>query len=208
MMMSITRALCELKLLDKKINSKLNKSNNDFVEVKKESDTKIRDISVEKFINNASSKYQSIIDLIERRKVIKCEIVKSNAINKVNIANKEYTVAEAIERKNSIIYEKMLLDELKHQYLSAIDDLENKNERMKLKLQNIVEAMVGKENTKNLSIDVSNFIKDYEKREGYKLVDPLKIKEKIDKLENDILEFEANVDFSLSESNSITKIAV
>lgn len=207
-MMSITRALCELKLLDKKINSKLNKSNNDFVEVKKESDTKIRDISVEKFINNASSKYQSIIDLIERRKVIKCEIVKSNAINKVNIANKEYTVAEAIERKNSIIYEKMLLDELKHQYLSAIDDLENKNERMKLKLQNIVEAMVGKENTKNLSIDVSNFIKDYEKREGYKLVDPLKIKEKIDKLENDILEFEANVDFSLSESNSITKIAV
>lgn len=207
-MMSITRALCELKLLDKKINSKLNKSNNDFVEVKKESDTKIRDISVEKFINNASSKYQSIIDLIERRKVIKCEIVKSNAINKVNIANKEYTVAEAIERKNSIIYEKMLLDELKHQYLSAIDDLENKNERMKLKLQNIVEAMVGKENTKNLSMDVSNFVKDYEKREGYKLVDPLKIKEKIDKLENDILEFEANVDFSLSESNSITRIAV
>ncbi|WXR62458.1 hypothetical protein WG909_04250 [Peptostreptococcaceae bacterium AGR-M142] len=207
-MMSITRALCELKLLDKKINSKLNKSNNDFVEVKKESDTKIRDISVEKFNNNATSKYQSIIDLIERRKVIKCEIVKSNAINTVNIADKKYTVAEAIERKNSIIYEKMLLDEMKHQYLSAIDDLEIKNERMKLKLQSIVEAMVGKENTKNLSMDVSNFIKDYEKREGYKLVDPLKLKEKIDKLENDILEFESNVDFSLSESNSINQIAV
>lgn len=207
-MMSITRALCELKLLDKKINSKLNKSNNDFVEVKKESDTKIRDISVEKFNNNATSKYQSIIDLIERRKVIKCEIVKSNAINTVNIADKKYTVAEAIERKNSIIYEKMLLDEMKHQYLSAIDDLEIKNERMKLKLQSIVEAMVGKENTKNLSMDVSNFIKDYEKREGYKFVDPLKLKEKIDKLENDILEFESNVDFSLSESNSINQIAV
>lgn len=206
--MSITRALCELKLLDKKINSKLNKSNNDFVEVKKESDTKIRDISVEKFNNNATSKYQSIIDLIERRKQIKCEIVKSNAINTVSIADKKYTVAEAIERKNSIIYEKMLLDELKHEYYSAIDDLENKNERMKLKLQSIVEAMVGKENTKNLSMDVSNFIKDYEKREGYKLVDPLKLKDKIDKLENDILEFESNVDFSLSESNSINQIAV
>ena len=49
------------------------------------------------------------------RKEIKEKIVKSNAETLVTIAGKEMTVAAAIERKESIKYEKKLAEELKNQ---------------------------------------------------------------------------------------------
>ena len=44
--------------------------------------------------------------------------------------------------------------------------------------------------------------------ESYVILDPLKLLKSIETLEQEIMEFESNVDFVLSESNSITSIEI
>ena len=49
------------------------------------------------------------MDLISRRNKIKSAIIMSNAKTVVEVAGKQMTVAEAIDKKSSIEYEKELL---------------------------------------------------------------------------------------------------
>lgn len=104
---SITEALTELKLYDQKINKVLCSA--DFIGCKKKSSDRVNSFKLENFEANAKASYQSVSDLIENRARLKSAIVQSNAATMVEIAGKKYTVAEAIERKNSIEYDKMLL---------------------------------------------------------------------------------------------------
>ena len=49
---------------------------------------------------------------------------------------------------------------------------------------------------------------EYIAKNTRELADPNNLKEEIDRLESDILEFQSNVDYKLSESNSTTVIEV
>src|SRR5690554_4907003 len=100
MEMTITRGLSELKLINDRIQRKINDAR--FAVGNKNNNKKIDGMTIEEFNKNAKSQYQSIQDLIERRKKIKSAIVDSNAKTVVTIAGKEMTVASAIERKESI----------------------------------------------------------------------------------------------------------
>lgn len=206
MEMTITRALAELKLLDKRITGKIH--NTTFVEPNKKSADKVARIYTRsEFDEKVKSEYQSILDLIERRKKIKSAIVESNAITHVEIGGKTYTVAEAIERKNSIEYEKQLLATMKAQYKLALASVNRENERVQETLDKLLETMLGKE-AKNVTIESNEMAKKYLEDNEYEIVDPLKIVEKIETLEKEIDEFESEVDFVLSESNTITKISI
>lgn len=101
---SITRALAELKTLAARIGEITTRS---WVTVKV--NEKIGAKTAAEFGEEARSAYQSYTDLLERRNALKCAIVQSNAVTNVEIAGKIYTVAEAIERKNSISFEETML---------------------------------------------------------------------------------------------------
>ena len=88
---TITRALVELKTVDKRIEKALEGAV--FITHKCASDENPKHKITE-------NRLQQVTDLIERRKNLKAAIVKSNATTKVVIDSNEYTVAEAIERKN------------------------------------------------------------------------------------------------------------
>ncbi|MCP4369761.1 MAG: hypothetical protein GY797_16855, partial [Deltaproteobacteria bacterium] len=124
MEMTISRALAELKLLDKRIRGTIEKGTFAGLAQGKKSITGYE--TNDEFIKTAKSSIQSAQDLIKRRQAIKSAIVNSNAKTEVTIADKKMSVAEAIERKSSIEYEKLLLQKLKTKYFSAKDDLENK----------------------------------------------------------------------------------
>ena len=106
MSMSVKQGLYELESIRVKIESGIEKST--FIELKKND---IKSVS-----------YQSIIDLLERRNHIKASIVQSNAVTIVTIAGKTYTVADALERKRNIGYEKKLLSQMKYQWEDSIDE--------------------------------------------------------------------------------------
>lgn len=202
---SIHRCLAELKLLNDKIEKATSKK---FIGFKKNSangeyNTHEAD---EDFAKLVQSNYDTVMAYINRRNLFKEAIVNSNATTKVIIAGKEYTVASAIERKNSISYEEELLYQFKIQYANCIRTVNDNNDRMETNLDKQISQMVGSDNSKN--DDIVTFAEFYRKQNGYTLLDPLKIKDKLDILEKEIQDFKSEVDCVLSESNAITMVEI
>ena len=200
---SIHRALAELKLLDKRITKTID---NLKVVTCKKGDKLEYNITEEEFKAVVESDMQSVKDLITRRKEIKEKIVKSNAETLVTIAGKEMTVAAAIERKESIKYEKKLAEELKNQLNNLKAIINNRNEQVEYSLERQLGNL-----TSNPDADkelVLTFSEQYRNKEQFALVDPLNIEKVIEELENEIDSFESEVDYVLSTSNAITEIEV
>lgn len=202
--MTITRALAELKLLDSRIIKSINQAT--FCAYKKRSDkvvTKLN-LTVEEFEKNVKSTTASIQALIERRDKIKDLVVLSNATTKVRICDKEYSVASAIERKNSIKYEKELLERMKRNLLDVKTQITMQDNKIEKTIDEMNLVYVGKDNKNSNSMMELN--KAYRENNEYCMVDPISIQNTISKMTLDIENFETEVDFVLSESNSITYI--
>ena len=208
MKMSIHRALGELKTLEKRINKEI--SNGNFIGIKMGSSNKDYNTkeNVENFNKMVKENLQSINDLIKRRKTIKELIVQSNANTIVEIANNKMTVASAIERKDSIIFEQNLLEKMKYQYNNALVNVNKLNEKMENSLNDKIEALISNDKSLKNSDMVISLSKTYRDENEWSLIDDIKLKEIIDKMENDIISFINEVDVVLSESNATTFIEV
>ena len=202
---SITRALAEVKLLDSKIESAIQKFE-PVTYVEGKSKVTSAGTTIEGFNEKAKSSYQSITDLIERRNTIKAKVIQSNAVTKVTIDKKEYTVAEAIERKNSINNELNLLNKLKQSYSNNKSKVEAGNLKVRANIDKQLELLAGSDKNKTEGID--NLVKLTLENQQFNLVDVLGIEKLIENLSNSIYEFQSNVDFTLSESNALTTIEI
>lgn len=200
MEMSITRALAELKLADKKITQKIKELTSAYLVKKKDK------AECEKEMASMQSKYQSILDLIARRNNIKRLIVASNATVTVLIGGKTMTVAEAIERKTSIELEKNLVRTIRESYYSCKQDQEQYNSNVDLKADEQAKNIATGEDVKSEAYAAIRemFVKDNEVH----LICLQNCEELIEKLQDNIDEFESEVDFVLSESNTKTTIKV
>lgn len=206
--MSITRGLSELKLLDSRIGRSIESGK--YVIAYKKSAKKVDGIHTpEEFVENAKSSIQSVRDLIERRNKIKSAIVDSNAKTVVEIGDKKMTVAEAIERKSSIEYEKNLLNTLRYQYGTQGVKLNTQNESVNDKLNQLIEVSFGKEGKQKVNQnEIEAISKPYLEQNEWVLLNPLKVDELIEEMSNEIDTFLNEVDFVLSESNTLTKIEI
>lgn len=203
---TITRALSELSLLDARINRAINEAM--FITNKKNSSKNVLNgrMTVEEFSKEVKATYQSITDLIERRKRIKELIVESNANTKVIISGVTYTVASAIERKNSIAYEKHLLNKLTSSLATIQRKVEDENQRVENEINQMNLAYMNRESA--VSETMLKMNEEYRQQNQSQVVDPLNLRILIDTLNKSIEDFENEVDFVLSESNSITKIDI
>ena len=198
--MSITRALNELTLLESRISRAISESV--FTTHKKASSKNVLNgrKTVEEFSQEAKASLQSVQALIERRKQIKELIVASNAVTKVTVGAKEYTVASAIERKTSIQLDKMLLNKLVSSFANSMSSVERANEKLENEISMLNTTYMAKENA--MSETMLKMNQEYREQNETTLVDPLNIQKLIETMKNDIEEFENEVDFVLSESNS------
>lgn len=195
---SVTRALVELKTLEKRINKSIQDC--DIIKLRKREDN----WDLDKFNKDSRAAYQSVTDLIERRNLIKSKILHSNAVTSVKIGVKEYTINEAIDRKNSLTYTRDFYNKLKEQQITVKDQFERKSEEVKQKLDRLIEINFAKEKSNNS--DISSISKAYYETNKIEIVDPINIDEKITKLSDEIVEFEKEVDLVLSESNAKTML--
>lgn len=206
MKISIHRALAELKLLDKRINKELN-SGFEVATLKPIGQSVTIDgRSVDYFIKKADGKIQSVLDLIARRDEIKRKVVLSNAITKVFIGGKEYTVAEAIEQKSFLANKRFLVQSLKENLTINKANLERKQAQVETNLEKQLEALNtgnGKDNN-----DLKGFIDTFRNKNGYELVTATNLVDYIEKLDNETEAFISEVDAVLSESNAITTIEI
>lgn len=198
---NVHKALAEKKLLEDKINRCI--CNFIIVGTKKGSDKNVYETktSVNEFDTEVSSKYQQIKDLIYNYNALDKAINISNAITNVQIGNKNYTVLEAIRRKNNIELDKSLLRQMLGTYDNMMSEVNRRNEEVQRNTDRMFEE-------KEKSKDGAELISFYKKQQEWSLVDPLKVREKIEKLRDEIEEFEKEVDFALSISNALTIIEV
>lgn len=200
--LTITRALAELKLLDKRITKKIESSN--FISWKSR---KNNNFNSDAFTANSIADYQSILDLVNRRNRIKSAMILSNANTKVMLGENEITVAEVIERKQNVQYWKSLYEKLRMNRESTMNTVERNNQQMESELHRILELNFGKtSSTKTNSDDIENISKAYRESNKSEIVDPIGIDQKMKDLEKLVDEYEREANFVLSESNATTKI--
>jgi hypothetical protein len=205
--MTIHRALAELKLIDSRIEKAIsvieptgvmqtNKPVNGF-------------FKKEDFEAEAKAKLQSVVDLIDRKNKIKSAIVTANGVTQVEISGAKMTIADAINFKSVIVFKKNLIATLikKHNAVKSKFTVENE------KINNIAlenaKIMIGKQDdnkVKPTDEDVKNIVEPFVKRNEFHLVDPLRVEELTEKLQNEVNNFEIEVDAVLSEINAITII--
>ncbi len=199
--MSVTQGLAELKLLDKRIAKSL--TNVKWTDVSHKTHT----VDSEKLKKNAESEYQSYLDLLKRRETIKYAIILKNATTVIELNNWKGTVAEAIEKKSHIEYKKYLLFNMKNSLTQSQLTLHQKEDELESRLDKLLVSELGKDIKTNPET-IQSIIKSF--KENNKVVhhDPLELPEKIKKLEEEIEDFEANIDWKLSEANGQSMIIV
>lgn len=206
--MSIHKALCELKVIGDRIEKTMGKI--PFVLANEHANRKIQGIPIEEFIAQIKSTHQSTVDLIARREAIKCAVVKSNAVTKVTVAGKEYTVAEAIEMKNhGMDFIRMLKTKLSSELDRAKRLAEMANgQNLENRADGYIKNLYGTTDMKNLTEEANAARKTFIEQHTTELVDPLKAADMVTALENQFYDFMSEVDAALSVSNSLTEITI
>lgn len=206
--MSVHKALAELKIVDDRINSAINGGT--YCVATKHSNSKINGISIEDYTKVMQGYYDKATDLIRRRNAIKRAVVLSNATTKVTINGTEYTVAEAIEMKNhGVEFDERMLTVLRIQYNKAQAEILKQNgDDLEKRAEQYVIGIYGSKDGKTNTDDFEKTKKDFINANQYELIDPIKILDRINDLEESIANFKAEVDSALSVSNAITEIEI
>ena len=207
--MTVHKALCELKMLDKRINESIMTA--EFCRANKHSNTKIDGGTIAEYEAAAVSKYQSTMDMIIRRDAIKRAVVASNAVTEVTIGGNRYTVADAVElRRHGLSYRRTLLQAMTLQLKRVRSTIEQKNgEELTRAADKMVEVYYGRQTdvkaiTEEMKATREKFIED----NTYELLDPIRVENRIRELDKEITAFETEVDSALSVSNAVTEITV
>jgi hypothetical protein len=200
--MSITQALPELKLLEKRID-KVSTTIQDWCKITHNS----APLDKEKHKKETEAQLQSYMDLVRRREAIKRAIVLSNAQTKVKVGQFEGTVAEAIEYKSSIRFKRNLLESMKECLQAKREEYERKKSEVEGRLERLLQSELGKD-VKTNPETITALTNSFRENNKVELVDPLDLATKVQSLEDELDSFETNVDWVLSQANATTLIEV
>ena len=199
--MSITKALVELKTLDKRISKLIEES----VFITYKTKTKNYQLHEEDFRKLTIANYQSLNSLIQRRDLIKNGIITSNAQTIVEIANMKMTVAHVIEYKKTIEYKQSIMEKMRGQRRIVIADAEAHKVRVQAKIDENIRIICGKD-TKPDANAIQIITDGITKGDPIEIFDPLLSEKEITHLIDSIEEFKKNIDVVLAESNARTVI--
>lgn len=206
--MTVHKALCDIKLLNKKIFKEISEIK--IVVANKSTNNKVDGQTLEEFKQSIKSDYQSINSNIDRYKALTRAVAQSNAVTKIVVNGSEYTVAEAIAIKNKLIpIKQQLLDRILYVYNKENSLVKEKNERLEYEADEFVrDKDLKKEDSKNLAETILKTRNDYYNTRKYELVDPLKVNNITKELKDEIDNFLLDIDSALSVSNANTLITI
>lgn len=207
--MSVTRALATLTKVEEKIQKRIEALNT--IHIAKGTDAN-RQIpgsiqSVEDFEKSAQADFQGVQDLLAVRDDLKAKVVQSNAVTKVEIAGESMTVAQAIERKRTIVFKELLLGKLKSQYNHVQVRLNRDTQEFEAKLEAARAPYIQRDKAPDAA-QLAVVEAPVRSMGTPSIVDPLGLADRIRSLEAEIEDFKSNVDFVLSESNARTEVEI
>ena len=206
--MTVHKALCELKVLGDRIDKEIDLLH--FLTLNKHGNQKINGVPVKDYIENVRANFKSVMTLINRRNAIKGAIINSNAVTKVTIGEKEYTVAEAIDMKaNGMSNLRKVLGNLELQWSRALSMAERENgEKLDARADAYVKSLYEGSDMKNLSDDIQKVRETFVASQTVDIIDPIGAQDVMRKLKDEIDTFMADVDSALSVSNALTNIEI
>lgn len=163
--------------------------------------------TVDEFKTEIKKRFESVAGLITFRDKLKKAIVESNAKTNVVVGKKTMTVAEAIETKASVENRKLLLDKLVTEWKALERDVNQKNANLEARADQYVTQLFN-QNAGATDVDKANARKSFIENNTALIVTHDSIRGSIEKLKEEIEDFETNVDVALSIVNATTKVTV
>ena len=222
---SVHRALAMLKTTKARIERELSDKEILWVRVARGQEDVVSGIAVKDIQRDIQAHYDRITALISNYTKIKAAVIRSNAgvtpgteLRKVEIAGQALTVAEIIELVDTVYgragkpgFKAKLLSKMKNDYGSAQRDFDDMQERVDEEVSQYVRTLAGKKReaeetdatAKSLIEATSKMLHE---QKDPRIIDPLKIADKIKALENEIEAFRTEADAILSEQNALTTI--
>lgn len=202
---SITRALTMIKTLSDRYKETVENFRGCAVKSKNLLKQPNTDIKPGDFATKTKKEFEKINSLRQQIWKIKVAIEISNQNKIVKIGNKEMTVAEAIIKKNQLPLDKLFLTKLQQLSKSAITIYERENTKLEQEIFEYRNSEVAKDKTEQQLLNREKMIRE---DTGLEIIDPIEINKLIETLDEDISNFENEVDYVLSESNSTTFIEI
>lgn len=205
--MTVHEALCELKMLDKRIPAAIEKSIP--VTAKEHSATTIDGKSVSDWITSAKSAHQSAMDLINRMVAIKSAVNKYNAEKHITVDGKDYTVAQAIwMMQHGMECKQALLSEYSNCLQKTSREIAKANgDSLNARAEAAMTAILGSKDKVDPAVYLKG-LQDYKEQHRKELVDPIGIDAVLQKLDNEISGFNAKVDSAIQVANATTMIEI
>lgn len=155
-----------------------------------------------KLVSNLQKTIALISNLEEYEKVR----AATNAVTKVRVGDTEMTISDAIKMKENIVFKKSLLNSLKDEIAGAKKEVSRNNTRLQERVDRAY-AIVDGATPEVVEAMTKAKEADYAKNETV-LLDPNNISDVIEKLTDEIDNFEGSIDSALSYINAVTKVTV
>lgn len=217
---SIHRILSLKKTTAERINEVLQSGK--FIAIKQGNKNQVNGVSISSIEEEIKSTYQKITSLMSNYEKLKSALLSSNAgivegteVARISVAGKEYSLSELIavsddiygNKKHRDAFKPRLLETLKHDYTQALAKVEKQN----LKVENDIKDYLSKATSTDKAMSAEDIKKRSEifHQDGdYSLIDPLNLKEIIQKLEQEITKFRHECDATMSEHNALTFVEI
>lgn len=205
--MTIHKALAELKILDDRIENAIEDAV--FCQTNIDKNKIIDGLDIVDYENKIiRASHDKTTDLDNRRIAIKTAINQSNAVTKITVGGKEYTVAVAIWLKQfGMATKKDKLATMKEQFSLCRKKAEKHNEALKEKAEKYVLELYSTKDKVD-SKEANEERNKYVAANTMKILDPINIQNEIEKLEKEIFDFTSEIDAALSCSNALTEIEI
>lgn len=205
--MKVLEAIGQIKIQEKRLRNAVDEMN--LVVANRITAKKVNGIDKEEFERRAKSSYESVMTLLKRYMALKEAVNEFNAATKIKIGDREMTVASALyqkeyginQQKSVVAYMMTQLSDqqskVNHENGSKLDDAAERNAKQNFD-----------GDPKSDATAYLKFLEDYKESHQYVLVDPLKIMDKIQKLNEEIAAFEAGVDTQIQIANATHDITI
>jgi hypothetical protein len=205
---SLTRALAEVKTLEDRIQKAiLTAKFIDVVQGTAETPVDRAFRSKEELAARIQGDFQSIEALAARRAAMKAAITKANVVTLVKVGERTMTIADAVALKQALFLHQLLLDAMKQSQLQGTRQVEVLAKQLDEKIERLVQNSF--QNVSKVSEEQFQSVKKPQ-AEAFepKLLDPLRLNDKIRALESQLEDIQLNLDFALSEVNARTDVEI
>lgn len=203
--MTLTRLLNEIKLAKARLEKKQNEDVKYFDVM---SGGKLKTYNSEETMKSTvTAHFQSIKDLTNLIDKYKSLLLNANNTTKVTIKGKEYTISEAIAKKEMVIGEQSFVKTIRRQLQQTEVSVQNANNQAEVNVNETIKGRL-QGDKKADATDFDVVVKFLRENSKSTLIDAGGAKKYLEDKEVEIEEFLSDIDFSLSEINSKTEVEI